>query len=78
MKPVFVLCLAVLCLTMVFGAPAPAPIVLGSSALLATPAALNGAVLLPLIGGTAGSVTGPLALVGAGKLALGAALLAGQ
>ena len=77
MKPVFVLCLAVLCLTMVFGAPAPAPIVLGSSALLA-PAALNGAVLLPLVGGTAGSVTGPLALVGAGKLALGAALLAGQ
>ena len=77
MKPVFVLCLAVLCLTMVFGAPAPAPILLGTSA-LAGASTLNGAVLLPLVGGTAGAVSGPIALIGAGKLLAGAALLAGQ
>ena len=77
MKPVFVLCLAVLCLTMVFGAPAPEPILLGTSA-LAGATALNGAVLVPLVGGTAGAVTGPLALVGAGKLGLAALALAGQ
>ena len=45
MKPVLVLCLAFLCLSMVFAAPAPAPIVLplvvSSSGLVTVPAALT-------------------------------------